>query len=217
MQDYFRDIEEWIPNYFFSKLCVATLRTLVYQYCMSLKTLASKNPGFQFGNELTAARHIMTDLGTLTTFFVTYETSLLDGGMGLTLDQELEPLARLARVISATHISGATDDVKMLCTLWGRDAYKLIISCINSIRSFDKIEKQECYDYTTKIYEQLEDSGALKNARADTYLNVCERDENVAVTPKKGGTFSSTKDKGSTSASKWDKVKSLVKSNKIKG
>ena len=100
LQDYFRDIEEWIPNYFFSKLCVNTLRSLVYQYCMALKTLTSKNPSFQFGNELSAARHVMTDLGTLTSFFGNYESFLLNGGMGLTLDQELEPIARLARVVS---------------------------------------------------------------------------------------------------------------------
>jgi hypothetical protein len=99
LQDYFRDIEEWIPNYFFSKLCIATLRSLVYQYCMALKTLTTKNPSFQFGNELSAARHVMVDLATLTTCFSTYESSLMNGGMGLTLDQELEPLARLARVV----------------------------------------------------------------------------------------------------------------------
>jgi hypothetical protein len=99
LQDYFRDIEEWIPNYFFSKLCVNTLRSLVYQYCMALKTLTTKNIGFQFGNELSAARHVMTDLGTLTSFFGSYESYLSNGGMGLTLDQELEPIARLARVV----------------------------------------------------------------------------------------------------------------------
>jgi hypothetical protein len=103
----------------------------------------------------------------------------------------------------------------MLCSLWGKDALKLIYSCITAIRSFDKIEKQECYDYTTKIYEQLEDSGALKNARADNYLNVCERDEVPATPKKKGGTASNSKDKGA-STSKWDKVKMLVKANKLK-
>jgi hypothetical protein len=41
----------------------------------------------------------MTDLGTLTSFFANYESYLLNGGMGLTLDQELEPIARLARVV----------------------------------------------------------------------------------------------------------------------
>ena len=103
----------------------------------------------------------------------------------------------------------------MLCSLWGKDALKLIYSCITAIRSFDKIEKQECFDYTTKIYEQLEDSGAPKNARADNDLNVCERDE-ASVAPKKKGTAAnSSKEKGS-STSKWDKVKKLVKTNKLK-
>jgi hypothetical protein len=102
----------------------------------------------------------------------------------------------------------------MLCSLWGKDALKLIYSCITAIRSFDKIEKQECYDYTTKIYEQLEDSGALKNARADNYLNVCEREE-TPVTQKKGTTANNSKEKGASS-SKWDKVKKLVKANKLK-
>jgi hypothetical protein len=102
----------------------------------------------------------------------------------------------------------------MLCSLWGRDAYKLIVCCIGAVRSFDKIEKQECLDYTTRIYEQLEDSGALNNARADTYLNVCEREVASPVTVKKGATPS--KDKSGGSTSKWAQVKKLVKANKLK-
>ena len=67
---------------------------------MSLKAITTKNPLFQFSSELSAARHIMTDLDSLAHFFGNYETQLLNGGMGLTLDQELEPIARLARVVS---------------------------------------------------------------------------------------------------------------------
>jgi hypothetical protein len=103
----------------------------------------------------------------------------------------------------------------MLCSLWGRDAFKLIFACIGAIRSFDKIEKQECFDYTTRIYEQLEDSGALNNARADTYLNVCEREVSSSSSSnlKKGGTPTG---KSGGATSKWAQVKKLVKANKIK-
>lgn len=100
LQDYFRDVEEWIPEYFYCKLCLGCLRGVIYQYCMTLKTITTKNVTFQFSNELSAARHIMTDLETLAHFFVSYETQLMNGGMSLTLDQELEPIARLARVVS---------------------------------------------------------------------------------------------------------------------
>lgn len=109
LQDYFRDVEEWIPEYFYCKLCLGCLRGVIYQYCMTLKTVTTKNITFQFSNELSAARHIMTDLEALAHFFVNYESQLMNGGMSLTLDQELEPIARLARVVSLLFLSFLVD------------------------------------------------------------------------------------------------------------
>lgn len=67
---------------------------------------------FQFTNELSAARHIMADADTLRQFFKGYMDCLLDAGMEISdaageesnpeeaaLDEVLEPLSQLARVV----------------------------------------------------------------------------------------------------------------------
>lgn len=124
--------------------------------------------------------------------------------------------------LSATHISGAAEDVKRLCSLWGKDGLKLVYSCISSNPSFDKIEKQDCTDIATRIYEQLEDSGGLNTAQAENYLNIWDNTEeksssssaNAVKTPLKT-VVSGLKDI-TNSTSKWNTVKKLMKSNKLK-
>ena len=104
IQDYFRDIEEWLPEFFYCRLTVETLKSTVYQYCMSLRRIAVG--AFQFNNELTAARHVMADMDTLRQCFIVYAECLARGGLEtaesspeVALDEQLEPLSQLARVV----------------------------------------------------------------------------------------------------------------------
>ena len=123
--------------------------------------------------------------------------------------------------MSATHISAAIDDVKRLCSLWGKEGLKLVFCCITSNPSYDKIEKQDCIDLATRSYEQLEDSGGLNNEQTENYLNIWENSDEKATsstnsvkTPLKT-VVSGLKDI-TNSTSKWNTVKKLIKSNKLK-
>jgi len=222
IQDYFRDIEEWLPEFFYCRLTVETLKSTVYQYCMSLRRIAVG--AFQFNNELTAARHVMADMDTLRQCFIVYAECLARGGLEtaesspeVALDEQLEPLSQLARVVSATHISGAADDVKALCCRWGRDALKLVNCAISCNPSLDRAERQECIESSAKMYEQLEETGALRQANksGDDYILGEEgvKGDKTLMALKKtvSGVVGASSSRDSTAGSKWNKVRLLTK------
>lgn len=111
LQDYFKDIEEWLPSEFYCRLTLETANHVVKEYCMALRKRSVGS--FQFANELSAARHMMTDADTIRQFYKGYLACLADAGMEISdaaeneanpeeaaLDELLEPIAQLARVVS---------------------------------------------------------------------------------------------------------------------
>lgn len=124
--------------------------------------------------------------------------------------------------VSATHISGAMDDVRSLCVQWRRDGLKLVHAAISSNPSLDKAERQECVDMATKAYDQLEGSGRLQPRKSilDDDIGVGNGEGGYmesaygALKKTMSGVVGSTGAKNSdtpSSASKWSKVRLLTK------
>lgn len=173
-KDYFVDISEWIPSTFFIRFLRDSLTSTVLHYTMAMRKLPSH---FQFTSELAVARSLITDMEVIHEFFLGYLDDLATAGLGVTsgsttheqalqlaekaLEEEMLPLTHLARVVSATHVSGALPDVRSLCIRWGRDGLKLVLCVISSNPSLDKTDKQESMDIATKTFDQLLDSGAI--------------------------------------------------------
>lgn len=161
LQDYFADLSEWLPPFFFSKLMRECLVGFVSQYVMALRKVAVGN--FQFGSELSAGSRVITDMEGIKQFFSLRVDVLKNGGMVGTLEDELLPLQQLAKVITATHISGARSDVVELYIRWGKEALKVVQCAIQANPSLDKAERAEGVDAANRIYESVFQSGLISS------------------------------------------------------
>jgi hypothetical protein len=184
LQDYFADIEQWLPPFFFSKFLRECLIGFINQYVMSMRNklpTAYSNPTYQFNSELTAGGRVMgafnyscfycftsilillivADINHVNQCFALRIDSLRNGGLIGTLDDELSPLRQLAKVITATHISGAEGDAIKLYIKWGRDALKIVHAAIVLNPSMDKTERNENIEAATKMFENVCASGLV--------------------------------------------------------
>lgn len=239
-KDYFIDIGEWLPPYFFHKFIRDALTNTVLQYTMGLRKVAVNS--FQFNSELAAARNLISDMEILHEFFVGHLELLAKAGLGTTnvnnslagretddaselaakaLEDELLPIMNLARLVSATHISGAIADAKALCIRWGREGLRLVMCCISANPSMDKAEKQENSDIAQKTFDQVIEAGLLPRnsptiAAALEFLGESSADGKADLM---GSVVDGLKDglkrTGSTlRKTNWGKMRGLVSSNR---
>jgi hypothetical protein len=239
-KDYFIDIGEWLPPYFFHKFIRDALTNTVLQYTMGLRKVAVNS--FQFNSELAAARNLISDMEILHEFFVGHLELLAKAGLGTTnvnnslagretddaselaakaLEDELLPIMNLARLVSATHISGAIADAKALCIRWGREGLRLVLCCISANPSMDKAEKQENSDIAQKTFDQVIEAGLLPRnsptiAAALEFLGESSADGKADLM---GSVVDGLKDglkrTGSTlRKTNWGKMRGLVSSNR---
>ena len=176
LQDYWRDIEEWLPEYFFSKFVKECMTVVISQYCMCLRRYP---PGsLTFTGELTAARRMFEDMETLGNFFTVNMDKLRKGGIRpnpndpsgqQALAYELNPISQLARIISATHISGAEEEVNSLYDRWGADGLQLVQCAISSNPSMDKNDKADNLEVAEKMFNKKKYSA---DQQCDLYRTV---------------------------------------------
>jgi hypothetical protein len=172
LQDYLQDIRVWLPDYFYSKFMKEMLHRMTGCYVMSLRRHTTPNT-FHFNSEIMAARKMILDLETFQNFFDSYADSLRRGGLkpkkkgSSAVSEELEPIASLARIVSATHISGTKSDVTELFEKFGADGLKLVIAALNCNPSLNRSIRLESIDLATKMFEK----GGLKGQKYDGTLS----------------------------------------------
>lgn len=161
LQDYFQDIKEWLQDYFYSRFVYECLNATVTQYVMCLRKYP---PGtLQFSGELSAAKRIFDDMDEIMRMFGEHMSTLKAGGLKRKPEHEndeaavaecLSPMAQLARIISATHFSGAADEAVSLFDRWGSDALQLVQCALSCNPSMDKNEKAENLDAAEKLFSK---------------------------------------------------------------
>ena len=175
LQDYFADIEEWIQSYFYSRFVYECLNAIVTQYVMCLRKYP---PGsLQFTGELSAAKKIFDDMEEIMRLFGDHIDTLKAGGMKIAEGEDeeasfsecLKPMSQIARIISATHFSGATDEAVLLFDRWGRDGLQLVQCALSCNPSMDKVEKDENLEAAEKLYNQKRYND---NQQCDVYRSV---------------------------------------------
>lgn len=176
LQDYFADIQGWLQSYFFSRFVYECLNAAVTQYVMCLRRYP---PGsLQFTGELSAAKRIFDDMEEMTKIFYDNIETLQAGGLKLkhgdgdaeaALAECLAPMSQLARIISATHFSGATTEATALFERWGVDALQLIQCALNSNPSMDKNERLENLEAAERLFNQKKYS---EQQQCDVYRTV---------------------------------------------
>ena len=159
LQDYWKDIEQWLPEYFSAKFIKECLTASVAQYCMSLRKYP---PGtFQFTGELSAARRIFEDMDVFSVFFGSHIDMMKKGGLKLAandptgqiaLSAELAPMTQLARIISATHFSGAEEEALALFDRWGADGLQLTQCAASCNPNMDKAERNESVEVADRLF-----------------------------------------------------------------
>jgi hypothetical protein len=145
VNDYQEDISAWLSEQFFNEFCDSVLSTAVSHYLMSLRKQATDT--YKFRSEMTAANGILEDKKQLLAFF-----STLEGINPDVLEEELEYVEALARIISSTHITGAEADVKALYKKYHGDGLKLVIAAEQCNPSRNKQETLEGIELAIKIY-----------------------------------------------------------------
>lgn len=81
----------------------------------------------------------------------------------------IEPITQLARVVSATHITGAEDDVKHLYGRYHGDGLKAVIAAIQCNPSMNTQEKRENMETAIKIFT----TGGSGNRNGSGFSSVC--------------------------------------------
>lgn len=161
MQDYFADIKEWLQSYFYSRFVLECLNASVTQYVMCLRRYP---PGtLQFSGELSAAKRIFDDMEEMHRAFTDHIDTLKAGGLKINSsdgDAEtavaecLAPMSQIARIISATHFSGAAEEASSIFERWGFDALQLVQCAISSNPSMDKAERAENLEAAEKLFNK---------------------------------------------------------------
>ena len=237
LKDYFIDMSEWLPPFFFNKFVRDILTYTVLQYTMGLRKVAVGS--FQFNSELATARNLIVDMELLHEFFNSHVEALAKAGLGTTnannsmsgrdsedaielasraLVDELLPLTNLARLISATHISGAIDDAKDLYIRWGREGLRLVLCAVTANPTLDKGEKQENSDMAQRAFDKVLESGAISRnsasvAAAVEFLTISTASKADIMGAMVDGLKDGFKRTGSTlRKTNWNKVRGLVAS-----
>ena len=237
LKDYFIDMSEWLPPFFFNKFVRDILTYTVLQYTMGLRKVAVGS--FQFNSELATARNLIVDMELLHEFFNSHVEALAKAGLGTTnannsmsgrdsedaielasraLVDELLPLTNLARLISATHISGAIDDAKDLYIRWGREGLRLVLCAVTANPTLDKGEKQENSDMAQRAFDKVLESGAISRnsasvAAAVEFLTISTGSKADIMGAMVDGLKDGFKRTGSTlRKTNWNKVRGLVAS-----
>jgi hypothetical protein len=175
LQDYFNDIKEWLQSYFYSRFVYECLTAAVTQYVMCLRRY---HPGtLLFSGELSAAKRIFDDMEEMMRAFSEHIEVLEAGGLRIREGQDAEaalaaclaPMAQLARIISATHFSGATEEAISLFDRWGPDALQLVQCALSCNPSMDKTERAENLDAAEKLFNKKKYSDSQK---CDVYRTV---------------------------------------------
>lgn len=176
LYDYFQDISKWLEEYYYAKFTRNVFDLTVSSYLMTLRKLS--NGAFHFSNELVAAAIVLKDMQSLDEFFGEYADLLKQGGLkstdeanptGSAVADELRHLRHMAKIISATHISGATAEIKSLFTSYGGDGLKLVTCIILSNPAMSKNEKAAIIDKVEKMFEQGESQGVYSPALSEIF------------------------------------------------
>ena len=144
LADYTEDISQWLSEYFFTKFLREILSQIVCCYLMALRKQATET--YLFKSELFVARGLLNDKEQFATFFNGYFSES-------SVEEELQPIQQLARIMTATHISGAEDDAKAIYAKYHGDGLKLIIAAIQCNPSLNgKDERLENMEVAIKIF-----------------------------------------------------------------
>ena len=82
LEDYFQDVRQWLPEYFYNKFVREMLNTIVLSYVMTIRRQNSEGrPPSQFGNQRDAAKQIRADKEAIAAFFSTQIDILMRGGL----------------------------------------------------------------------------------------------------------------------------------------
>lgn len=125
LEDYFRDITNWLPGYFFAKFVHEVFTIAVGSYVMALRRLA--NGAFYFMNEVIASARVRRDEEILQEFFEKYDSMHMKKEISKTKDEqevlgtnisavsyELIGLKCMAVCITAFHVSSAEREIRIL-------------------------------------------------------------------------------------------------------
>jgi len=140
----FKDLEEWLSEFFFAKVLVNVLNYTVEFYMQSLLTNCSGDKNsktskfgpqnqYKFKNELIVANQINNDSEALIEFFESYSELLRRGGLLKEVKEEFSPLINLTSIFRAPHFSGAEKDAKSLFERFGADGLKIVHVIVSSL------------------------------------------------------------------------------------
>lgn len=194
LSDCFKELEVWLPEYYFGKVVFVLIQSIPEFYlnaflknCSSdsaSATIQLRDSSFRFRNELVAAGRVQDDIEILAEFFEEFADLLKRAGMEGTVMDELSTISNFANIIRAPNFASATQDAKALFDKFGNSGLKIVHLVLVSNPAFIKTEKVEFEKAATLLYE------AQDGYENSTLLPEDEKTEE----PKKGGwTFFSLK------------------------
>lgn len=166
LEDYFNDLSSWLTHYHFSRLVVKVLHLVVGHYIMSLRRKA--NGAFTFTNELIVANKVIKDRTVAYDYFVGLKDILEHGrlkpkkaaasnstNIDQALNDALEPMYSMARVISCHNLESAEIDAKELFSRYGIDGLKVLQSCFLSNPCISRNDRSNYYETCKKLYDNF--------------------------------------------------------------
>jgi hypothetical protein len=189
IEDYFRDISNWLPQYFYSKFIHEVFIITVGSYLMSLRRHA--NGAFHFMSEMVAAARVLKDKEILQEFFERHDALVMKGPNASSSEsesavaKELIGLTSMATVISATHLSGAEREIRQLYEKYGGDGLRLVQALLLSSPTASKSEKASNIDKVTKLFEQGVTTKIFSSTVSDYYKSFDAAENGLAKTTNK--------------------------------
>ena len=153
LEDYFHDVRDWVPEFFYDKFVKDIFIQTIFIYVMSIckhgiviTSNASSNiinfPHL-FSSEMNAASRISNDYEVLRNFFQQHAETLAAGGLKSSFVHELEPLKQLAHItiLSKMNGNGVEENVKLLFKRYGKEGLAVVTSAICCNPAMNKNEK----------------------------------------------------------------------------
>jgi Exocyst complex component Sec6 len=204
LQDYFQDVQVWLPDYFYSKFVKETFHRAVAAYVMSLRRRACVGGTFHFNSEVLAARKIIVDMEVMQEFFEGYADVLRRGGLkpktpnSSAVLEVFEPITNLAKIVNCSHISTVKPAVLALYELYGADGLKLVHAAFSSNPNIPKGNRTESIDTATKMFERGAPNGSqYKAASSELYNGLIDlKNSATSSTNNAGGGGSSSSSTG---------------------
>jgi hypothetical protein len=152
LDDYFNDVKEWLPEFFFNKFVKDIFLQVILIYIMGIRKHAivitsgsnhnTINFPHIFNSEMNAASRISNDYEIIKKFFGEYQQELHQGGLH-DMNEELEPLKQLAyiTIVSKLNSAGVEDNVKKVFSRYGKEGLSIVVAAICCNPSMNKNEK----------------------------------------------------------------------------